>query len=150
MNSLWMKLNSPLMSLTGLDLSRCGKVCVEWFTLMQAGVQKNALKRVSLNKVEASLFDVFELRFFTFPVFSILARCPQVPEAGYCWADCRDEHRTRNHKFPGSSILALPNPHFQPAKESFRSCNNHLTISFSCGVLEVLQHHLRPLSLVKP
>jgi hypothetical protein len=31
-----------------------------------------------------------------------------------------------------------------------RSCNDHVTISFSCGVLEVLQHHLRPLSLVKP
>ena len=30
-----------------------------------------------------------------------------------------------------------------------RSCNDHVTISFSCGVLEVLQHHLRPLSCCK-
>jgi len=29
------------------------------------------------------------------------------------------------------------------------SCNNHVTISLSCGVLEVLQHHLRPLSSCK-
>jgi hypothetical protein len=36
-----------------------------------------------------------------------------------------------------------------PAKNTLRSCNNHVTISFSCGVLEVLQHHLRPLSSCK-
>jgi hypothetical protein len=44
-----------------------------------------------------------------------------------------------------SSILAFTNPRFRPAD----SCNNHVTISFSCGVLEVLQHHLRPLSFCK-
>jgi hypothetical protein len=36
-----------------------------------------------------------------------------------------------------------------PAKNTLRSCNNHVTISFSCGGLEVLQYHLRPLCSCK-
>ena len=34
-------------------------------------------------------------------------------------------------------------------RRAFRSCNVHVTISCSFGVLEVLQHHLRPLSCCK-
>ena len=34
-------------------------------------------------------------------------------------------------------------------ESNMRSCNVHVTISFFCGALEVLQYHLRPLSCCK-
>ena len=46
---------------------------------------------------------------------------------------------------PASFPYALP----IIVRSRTRSCNNHVTISFTCGVLEVLQHHLRPLSYCK-